>query len=437
MGVCEPLAASTVLLRWCRADSPLGPSMGTSLASRRLTSDGRLLSPHAAKGEVNATRHDRTGPDGRQHGAAPAEERPRMRRLCRRPAAVASLQKDGAIGSASLQEMVSRMAKPRAIWLMVPAAVVDQELAKLAPLRRAGDIVIDGGNSYYRDDMRRGIDLAGARHPLCRCRHQRRHRRGRERLLPDDRRRGRRSSITRTDLSRRFRPASKAAAYPGATRPDGSAEQGYLHCGPHGAGHFVKMIHNGIEYGVMAAYAEGFNILRNANIGTRRTRTTPKPRRCATPSTTSTTSNLPEIAEVWRHGSVIGSWLLDLTAQALVRRIPSWRPSPAASPIRAKDAGRCRPRSTKRVPAPVLTAALYGRFESRGKADFADGCCPRCANSSAGTSRRPASRRSESRRTMDTPVRRGPTRSCCSVSPVTSRGRRSFRRFTRWSERVR
>ncbi len=288
----------------------------------------------------------------------------------RRPAAVASLQKDGAIGTASLQEMVSRMAKPRALWLMVPASAVDQVLGDLAPLVEAGDIVIDGGNSYYRDDIRRGIALqargvhyldvgtsggvAGLERGYC--------------LMVGG----------EAEIFEHLRPIFSALA-PGvaaAARTPGrkagtSAEEGFLHCGAHGAGHFVKMVHNGIEYGVMAAYAEGLNILRNANVGKQTHQHDAETTPLRNPECYQYEMNLPEITEVWRRGSVIGSWLLDLTAQALQKD-----PELATYGGRVSDSGEGRwtiqAAIDEAVPVPVLSAALYERFTSRGQADFAN-----------------------------------------------------------------
>ena len=191
-----------------------------------------------------------------------------------------------------MQEFVKKLEKPRAIWLMVPAAVVDQTIADLLPHLEAGDILIDGGNSYYVDDIRRAKELAAERDPLRRRRHQRRRVGPGARLLHDDRRREGRRPASRSDLRQRWRPASATfRAHAGREKLGGTAEQGYLHCGPNGAGHFVKMVHNGIEYGIMAAYAEGLSILRAANVGKQEhARSMPRPRRCAIPSTTSTTS---------------------------------------------------------------------------------------------------------------------------------------------------
>ena len=285
------------------------------------------------------------------------------------PPAVDSLRKDGAIGAASLHEMVSLLAKRRAIWLMVPAAVVDQALRDLVPLLEAGDIVIDGGNSYYRDDIRRGTDLkASGIHYL------------------DVGTSGGVAGLERgyclmiggeTDIFEHLRPIFFALApgvaavtqTPGRKAGVGSAEEGFLHCGPHGAGHFVKMVHNGIEYGVMAAYAEGLNILRNANVG-KQTRehdaeTTP----LRNPEFYQYEMNLPEITEVWRRGSVISSWLLDLTASALQKD-----PELKTYSGRVSDSGEGRwtiqAGIDEAVPMHVLSAAMFDRFTSRGKADF-------------------------------------------------------------------
>ncbi len=285
--------------------------------------------------------------------------------------AVEGLAAQGATGAASLQQLVATLARPRAIWLMVPAALVDQALAALASLLDAGDIVIDGGNSYYRDDIRRATELrasgihhvdvgtsggvAGFERGYC--------------LMIG----GEDAVVQRlSPLFATLAPGVGAVApTPGRNRNGGSAEQGYLHCGPHGAGHFVKMVHNGIEYGVMAAYAEGLNILRNANVGKRPSAVDAETTPLRDPELYQYEMDLPEIAEVWRRGSVIGSWLLDLTAAAL-----------AADPALARFHGRVSDSGEGRwtiqaaideaVPAPVLSAALYARFSSRGEADFAN-----------------------------------------------------------------
>ncbi|HTJ05377.1 MAG TPA: decarboxylating 6-phosphogluconate dehydrogenase [Caldimonas sp.] len=287
------------------------------------------------------------------------------------PAAIAALQKDGAVGAATLAELAAKMTKPRAIWLMVPAAIVDQELEQLQSHLEAGDIVIDGGNSYYRDDIRRAealtaaglhyvdVGTSGGVEGI---------RRGYCLMIGGE-----------AEVVERLTPIFEALA-PGvgaATRTRGRAgaparaEQGFLHCGPHGAGHFVKMVHNGIEYGVMAAYAEGFNILRNADVGKREHAADAETSPLRHPEFYRYEMNLPEIAEVWRRGSVIGSWLLDLTANALHgdARLGNYGG-------RVSDSGEGRwtieAAIDESVPAPVLSAALYERFSSRGEADFAN-----------------------------------------------------------------
>jgi 6-phosphogluconate dehydrogenase len=289
----------------------------------------------------------------------------------RQPALAASLQRDGAQASASIAELVSRMTPPRAIWLMVPAGAVDQAITDLVPHLESGDIVIDGGNSHYRDDIRRARNLAAAGiHHI------------------DVGTSGGVAGQDRgyclmiggsADVVARLQPAFEALApgvaaaprTPGRSGSNASAEQGFLHCGPHGAGHFVKMVHNGIEYGVMAAYAEGLNILRNANVGngtpTADAETTP----LRDPEFYQYEMNLPDITEVWRRGSVIGSWLLDLTARAL-----SQDPQLEAYSGRVSDSGEGRwtlqAAIDEAVPTPVLSAALYQRFASRGEAGFAN-----------------------------------------------------------------
>ena len=290
------------------------------------------------------------------------------------PSALAPLVEDGAAGAASLREMVSQLARPRTIWLMVPAAVVDRALGDLVPLLDAGDIVIDGGNSYYRDDLRRGTQLqargvhyldvgtsggvAGLERGYC--------------LMIGGE--GGVIEHLRPILSSLAPGIEAATRTPGRDADTGTAEEGFLHCGPHGAGHFVKMVHNGIEYGVMAAYAEGLNILRSANLGQRERQaqsehdaeTTP----LRDPELYRFEMNLPEITEVWRRGSVIGSWLLDLIATALLKD-----PELARYGGRVADSGEGRwtiqAAIDEGVPVPVLSAALFERFTSRGNADFA------------------------------------------------------------------
>lgn len=291
------------------------------------------------------------------------------------PATVAGLVKDGATGAESLNEMVCQLAQPRTIWLMVPAAIVDQALGDLVPLLDADDIVIDGGNSYYRDDMRRGAQLqargihyldvgtsggvAGLERGYC--------------LMI-----GGEGGVVEhlRPIFSSLAPGIEAAKRtPGRNAGTGTAEEGFLHCGPHGAGHFVKMVHNGIEYGLMAAYAEGLNILRSANVGRRDQQaqsvhdaeTTP----LRDPESYRYDLNLPEITEVWRRGSVIGSWLLDLTATALVKD-----PELADYDGHVSDSGEGRwtiqAAIDEGVPVPVLSAALFERFTSRGNAEFAN-----------------------------------------------------------------
>ena len=290
----------------------------------------------------------------------------------RSPAAVNELVKDKAEGSASLVEFVKKLAKPRAIWLMVPAAVVDKTIADLQPHLEAGDILIDGGNSYYIDDIRRSKELAprkvhyvdvgtsggvwGLERGYC--------------MMIG----GENEVIKHLDpiFSSLAPGMGDIPRTPGREQIEGTSEQGYLHCGPNGAGHFVKMVHNGIEYGVMAAYAEGLGILRGANVGQQAggavdAETTP----LRDPEQYQYDLNLRDIAEVWRRGSVIASWLLDLTAIALLQD-----PSLAKFAGRVSDSGEGRwtikAAIDEAVPAPVLTSALYERFSSRGEADFAN-----------------------------------------------------------------
>ena len=288
------------------------------------------------------------------------------------PKAVNELVREKAEGAASLAEFVKKLEKPRAVWLMVPAAVVDGTIADLLPHLEAGDILIDGGNSYYVDDIRRAKELAprkihyvdvgtsGGVYGL---------ERGYCMMIGGE-----------TEVIKHLDPIFAALApgmgdiprTVGRDKVSGTAEQGYLHCGPNGAGHFVKMVHNGIEYGIMAAYAEGLGILRAANIGKQAggaadAETTP----LRDPEHYQYDLNLRDVTEVWRRGSVIASWLLDLTANAL-----------AQDPELAKFAGRVSDSGEGRwtikaaideaVPAPVLTTALYERFSSRGEADFAN-----------------------------------------------------------------
>jgi 6-phosphogluconate dehydrogenase len=295
----------------------------------------------------------------------------------RSSATVNELVKEKATGSASLAEFAKKLQKPRAVWLMVPAAVVDSTIADLLPHLEAGDILIDGGNSYYIDDIRRAKELApkkihyvdvgtsGGVYGL---------ERGYCMMIG-----GENEVVKRLDpIFNTLAPGiGDTPRTPGREKissagEPGSAEQGYLHCGPNGAGHFVKMVHNGIEYGIMAAYAEGLGILRNANIGKQTgsavdAETTP----LRDPEHYQYDLNLRDIAEVWRRGSVIASWLLDLTAISLLQD-----PTLSKFAGRVSDSGEGRwtikAAIDEAVPAHVLTTALYERFSSRGEADFAN-----------------------------------------------------------------
>jgi len=287
------------------------------------------------------------------------------------PTAVKALAQVGAKGADSLKDLAAKLMKPRAVWLMLPAAVVDKVLADVAPLLEAGDILIDGGNSYYHDDIRRAAELKG---------------RGLHYVDVGvsggvwGKERGYCHMIGGEDeVVRRLDPIFKALApgveaaprTPGASGEPESAEWGYLHCGPNGAGHFVKMVHNGIEYGLMAAYAEGMNILREANAGSKPRAADAETAPLRRPEFYRYDLDLPRIAELWRRGSVIGSWLLDLTAAAL-RHDPSL--SGFAGRVSDSGEGRWTLQAAidEGVPAPVLSAALFGRFESRGAAEYAD-----------------------------------------------------------------
>jgi len=289
----------------------------------------------------------------------------------RAPQALLELVKEHAVAANSLADLVKKLSKPRAVWLMVPAAVVDQTIAELAPLLEQGDILIDGGNSYYVDDLRRAKELAphgihyvdvgtsggvwglergycmmiGGPNPVV------------EHLDP---------------IFATLAPGlGNIARTSGRSEGGGTAEQGYLHCGPNGAGHFVKMVHNGIEYGIMAAYAEGLGVLKSAGVGKRQRDADAETTPLRDPEHYQYDFNLTDVTEVWRRGSVVASWLLDLTANAL-----------ASDPQLAQFAGRVSDSGEGRwtikaaidegVPVPVLTTALYERFASRGEADYQD-----------------------------------------------------------------
>ncbi len=287
------------------------------------------------------------------------------------PKAVNELVQEKAVGSESLSDFVKKLERPRAIWLMVPAAAVDKTIADLLPRLESEDILIDGGNSYYVDDIRRAKELAakrihyvdvgtsggvwGLERGYC--------------MMIG----GEKDVVKHLDpiFSALAPGAGNVPRTPGREKLDGTAEQGYLHCGPNGAGHFVKMVHNGIEYGLMAAYAEGLGILRDANVGKEQHAIDAETTPLREPEYYQYDLNLRDITEVWRRGSVIASWLLDLTAAGLVK-------DPALSQFtgRVSDSGEGRwtikAAIDEAVPVPVLSAALYQRFTSRGEADYQD-----------------------------------------------------------------
>ena len=289
----------------------------------------------------------------------------------RNASSVTELAGEGAAGAGSLDDFIAKLKPPRAVWLMVPAAAVDASVQSLAPKLSKDDTIIDGGNSYYIDDIRRQNDLrargihyldvgtSGGVWGL---------ERGYCMMIGGD-----------TEAVQRLDPIFKTLApgrgdiprTPGREKAGGTSEEGYLHCGPSGAGHFVKMVHNGIEYGLMAAYAEGLNILKNANVGKSKREVDAETTPLRNPEHYQYDFNLPDVAEVWRRGSVVSSWLLDLTAIALLK-------SPDLSTFsgRVSDSGEGRWTNLaaidEGVPTHVLTAALFERFDSRGDADFAN-----------------------------------------------------------------
>ena len=284
---------------------------------------------------------------------------------------VQGLADEGATGASSLDDFVAKLKKPRAVWMMVPAAFVDRMIKDLTPKLEKDDILIDGGNSYYRDDIRRAKELkpnglhyidvgtSGGVWGL---------ERGYCQMIG-----GEPNVVKHLDpIFSTLAPAiDSASRTPGREKVRGTAEHGYLHCGPAGAGHFVKMVHNGIEYGVMAAYAEGLNILQQANIGKREHAADAETSPLRDPEAYQYDLNLPDIAELWRRGSVVGSWLLDLTAIALLKS-PDLKTFSGSVADSGEGRWTIEAAVDEGVPAPVLTAALYQRFTSRGESDFAD-----------------------------------------------------------------
>jgi 6-phosphogluconate dehydrogenase len=289
----------------------------------------------------------------------------------RSPKTVTELVQEKATGSSSLQEFVTKLEKPRAIWLMVPAAAVDETIASLMPQLEFEDILIDGGNSYYVDDIRRAKELApkrihyvdvgtsggvwGLERGYC--------------MMIG----GEKNVVKHLNpiFSTLAPGAGDVPRTPGREKFDGTAEQGYLHCGPNGAGHFVKMVHNGIEYGLMAAYAEGLGILHGANVGKKQDTIDAETTPLRDPEHYQYELDLRDITEVWRRGSVIASWLLDLTATGLVKD-PTL--SEFAGHVSDSGEGRWTVKAAidEAVPVPVLSSALYQRFTSRGEADYQD-----------------------------------------------------------------
>jgi 6-phosphogluconate dehydrogenase len=287
------------------------------------------------------------------------------------PKPVEELVKENAIAASSLADLVKKLAKPRVLWLMIPAASVDGTISQLAPHLETGDIVIDGGNSYYIDDIRRAKELAargihyvdvgtsggvwGLERGYC--------------MMIG----GEPEVVKHLDpIFATLAPGiGDVARTPGREKIGGTSEQGYLHCGPNGGGHFVKMVHNGIEYGIMAAYAEGLSVLRSANVGKHQSEIDAETTPLRNPEHYQYDFQLRDVAEVWRRGSVIASWLLDLTASALLQDANL---SQFAGRVSDSGEGRWTIQAAidEAVPAHVLTAALYERFSSRGEADFAD-----------------------------------------------------------------
>jgi len=286
------------------------------------------------------------------------------------PASVKGLVDEGAVGADSLDAFVKKLQSPRHIWVMVPAAVVDPVVAQLVDRLEKDDVIIDGGNSYYIDDIRRAKELEarglhyvdvgtsggvwGAERGYC--------------LMIG----GDTKAVTRLNpIFKTLAPGAGDTVRTPGRKGSGTAEEGYLHCGPPGAGHFVKMVHNGIEYGLMAAYAEGLNILHHANVGKREHAVNAETTPLRSPEHYQYDFNLPDVAEVWRRGSVVASWLLDLTAAALLEQ-----PDLHEFSGRVSDSGEGRwtimAAIEESAPAPVLSAALYQRFTSRGESDFAD-----------------------------------------------------------------